>query len=126
MEKAVSGLLILVGIIHLLPVTGVFGPDRLSSLYGLTLHEPNIVILMRHRAVLFGLLGLFLVYAAFRPTLQPMAFFAGFVSVISFIGIAWSVGDFNGALKRVVIADVVAVIALAVAGVLYLVVRGKR
>tara|TARA_R100000306_G_scaffold42747_1_gene41370 strand:- start:13607 stop:13987 length:381 start_codon:yes stop_codon:yes gene_type:complete len=124
-EKAVSGLLVLVGIIHLLPVPGVLGAERLSALYGLTLQDPNLVILMRHRAVLFGLLGLFLVYAAFRPELQPIAFLAGFVSVISFIGIAWSVGDFNAALKRVVIADVVAVFALAVAGLLYLMTPGK-
>ena len=125
MEKAVSVLLILVGIIHLLPVTGVLGADRLSALYGLSLQEPNLVILMRHRAVLFGLLGLFLVYAAFRPVLQPMALLAGFVSVLSFIAIAWSVGGYNEAVRRVVIADVAAVIALAVAGVLYLLTRAK-
>ncbi|SDU21307.1 phosphopantetheine adenylyltransferase [Halopseudomonas salegens] len=125
MEKIVAGLLVLVGIIHLLPVSGVLGTERLSALYGVTLGDPNLVILMRHRAVLFGLLGLFMVYAAFKPWLQPLAFLAGFLSVVSFMAIAWSVGDYNEAIRKVVIADVVAVIALCIAGVLYVFSRNQ-
>jgi hypothetical protein len=123
MEKTIAGLLVLVGIIHLLPISGVLGTERLSALYGVTLGDPNLVILMRHRAVLFGLLGLFMVYAAFKPSLQPLAFLAGFLSVVSFMAIAWSVGGYNEAIRKVVIADVVAVIALCIAGVLYVVSR---
>lgn len=92
MEKVVTGLLVLVGIIHLLPVSGVLGVERLAALYGVSLGEPNLEILMRHHAVLFGLLGLFLLYAAFQSSLQSLAIAAGFVSVASFIVIAWSVG----------------------------------
>lgn len=76
MEKVVTGLLVLVGIIHLLPVSGVLGVERLATLYGVSLGEPNIEILMRHRAILFGLLGLFLLYAAFQPSLQMLAIIA--------------------------------------------------
>jgi len=119
MEKIITALLVLVGIIHLLPAVGVLGAERLSGLYGVSLDDSNLVILMRHRAVLFGLLGLFIVYAAFKPSLQPLAFLAGFVSVISFLAIALSVGGYNNAIAKVVIADVVAVIALCVALVLY-------
>ena len=108
MEKVVTGLLVLVGIIHLLPVSGVLGAERLAALYGISLGEPNIEILMRHRAILFGLLGLFLVYAAFRPSLQTLAIVAGLVSVVSFIAIAWSVGGCNESVRKVVIADIVA------------------
>lgn len=126
MEKVIAGLLILVGIIHLLPVSGVLGAQRLTALYGITFDDPNLVILMRHRAVLFGLLGLFMVYAAFQPSLQPLAFFAGFISVVSFMVIAWAVGDYNDAIQKVVIADVVAVIALCIAGVLYVVSRSQN
>ena len=125
MEKIIAGLLILVGIIHLLPVSGVLGAERLSALYGLSLSDPNLLILMRHRALLFGLLGLFMVYAAFKPSIQPLAFFAGFLSVVSFIAIAWSVGGYNEAVRKVVIADVVAVIALGIAGVLYVLGRNQ-
>ena len=126
MEKVIAGLLILVGIIHLLPVSGVLGAQRLTALYGITFDDPNLVILMRHRAVLFGLLGLFMVYAAFQPSLQPLAFFVGFISVVSFMVIAWAVGDYNDAIQKVVIADVVAVIALCIAGLLYVVSRSQN
>jgi len=69
--------------------------------------------MLRHRAVLFGLLGLFLCYAAFRPAIQWLASFAGFVSVASFLWLAWPVGDYNEAISRVFIADIVALIGLA-------------
>ena len=119
MQKTITALLILVGVIHLLPISGVLGAERLSALYGLSFQEPNISILMRHRAVLFGILGLFFVYAAFQPTLQPLAFAAGFISVISFLGIAWSVGGYNGAVGKIVLADQVALASLLLAVVLY-------
>ncbi len=70
MRHFVSAMLIVVGIIHLLPASGVLGAERLTSLYGVSLGEPGLVLLMRHRAILFALLGLFLVLAAFKPSLQ--------------------------------------------------------
>jgi uncharacterized membrane protein len=125
MEKVITGLLVIVGIIHLLPVSGVLGVERLAILYGISLGEPNIEILMRHRAILFGLLGLFLVYAAFQPSLQALAIIAGLFSVVSFIVIAWSVGGFNDSLRNVVIADVIAVVALIAAGVIHVIRRNQ-
>jgi len=55
----ISVLLIIVAVIHLLPLSGVLSGKRLTALYGLSFQEPNLEILMRHRAVLFGLLGVF-------------------------------------------------------------------
>jgi hypothetical protein len=63
---------------------------------------------MRHRAVLFGLLGLFLIVAAFRPMLRTAAFIAGLISVVSFLWIAAIVGNYNEQIGRVVTADVIA------------------
>lgn len=114
MQKLVAAMLIIVGIIHLLPLSGVLGTERLASLYGLSFQEPNIAILMRHRAVLFGLLGLFLIYAAFRPPFRLVAFVAGFVSVASFLALAHSIGGYNAGVARVVSADWVALACLAV------------
>ncbi|WP_181298251.1 hypothetical protein [Pseudomonas sp. Q2-TVG4-2] len=71
-------------------------------------------ILMRHRAILFGLLGLFLIYAAFRPSFQRVAFMAGFVSAASFLALAHSIGGYNSGVARVVSADWVALVCLAV------------
>lgn len=119
MQMIISVLLIIVAVIHLLPLSGVLSAKRLTALYGLSFDEPNLEILMRHRAVLFGLLGVFLMYAAFQAEHQPIAFVVGFVSVVSFIWIAWSVGGYNASVHRVVVADWVALACLGVASFLY-------
>jgi hypothetical protein len=74
---------------------------------------------MRHRAVLFGVLGVFLLYAAFRPAFQLAAFVAGSVSVVSFLYLAWSVGGYNAQVGRVFIADIVALVCLIVGAAAY-------
>ncbi len=112
-KTIVATSLIVVGIIHLLPVTGLAGAERLGSLYGVRIDDPNLSILMRHRSVLFGLLGLFCVVAAFRPELQLLALCGGAVSVASFFFLAYSTGNFNAELKRVIVADAVAAVSLA-------------
>ncbi len=116
MHYLISAMLVVVGIIHLLPLSGVLGAERLAALYGMSFSEPNLAILMRHRAVLFGLLGLFLLYAAFQPALQSLAFIAAFVSVLSFLWLAGSVGGYNPQLERVYLADVVALACLVIGG----------
>jgi hypothetical protein len=119
MKHLVTPCLCIVGLIHLLPLSGVLGAERLAALYGLRFDEPNLEILMRHRAVLFGLLGAYVLYAAFQPMHQATALIAAWMSVLSFLGIAWSVGDYNAAISRVVWADVVATACLAVATAAY-------
>jgi hypothetical protein len=115
MRYVISAMLVIVGVIHLLPLSGLLGIERLSALYGLSFNDPNLAILMRHRAVLFGLLGIFLLFAAFRPEFQMLAFIAGFISVISFLWLAYSVGAYNAEISRVVVADIVALVCLFVA-----------
>lgn len=114
MRHLVSTMLVVVAVIHLLPLSGWFGPERLTALYGLPFDEPNLAILMRHRAVLFGLLGVFFLVAAFRPEWQGLAFVAGFVSVLSFLYLVWSVGGYNAQVARVVIADWMALACLLI------------
>ncbi|HLA29995.1 MAG TPA: phosphopantetheine adenylyltransferase [Pseudomonas sp.] len=125
LHKIISGLLIVAGIIHLLPLSGVLGAERLAALYGLAFQEPNLLLLMRSRAVLFGLLGALMIYAAWRPALQPLALFGGLVSVLSFLLLAWSSPGYNEALRRVVIADWLALGCLLVASLLYFIARSK-
>ncbi len=112
MRHLVAAMLLVVGAIHLLPVPGVRGSERLAALYGLAFGDPNLAILMRHRAVLFGLLGVFIIAAAFRPGWRTAALVAGFASVVSFLLLAWSTGTYNAAIGRVVLADVVALVCL--------------
>ena len=114
MRKLVGAMLGVVGVIHLLPLSGVLGAERLAALYGMEFRDDSLAILMRHRAVLFGLLGVLLVCAAFVRSLQVPAFVAGFVSVVSFLVLAYTVGGYNAAVGRVVVADWVALGCLVV------------
>ena len=84
--KPQAALFLIAGVILLLPVTGVAGAGRLTKLYGLPFVEPNLVILMRQRAVPFGLVGGLVSAAAFRQAWQPLALGAGLVNIISFFG----------------------------------------
>ena len=110
--------LTLAGIIHLLPLPGALGAGQFRRLYGIAVDDPNLAILLQHRAVLFGLLGVLLVAAAFRPELRAVALIAGLVSTVSFLVIAWGVGGYNAPVARVVAADIVAVLLLLVAAVI--------
>ena len=127
LKLVVSLTLVAVGIVHLVPVTGVFGGERLQALYGLPSGDANLAILMRHRAVLFGLLGAFLLATAFRPAWQGPAFLAGFVSVASFLWIAFEAPLYNDAVARIVRADLGALglLAIGAAALIVLMLRGK-
>jgi len=98
-ERALPGLvslsLLLVALIHLMPLLGVLGPTRLALLYGLDFNDPNLAILMRHRAVLFGLLGTYFACAAFRRPLQ-----AGLARGCHQCGFVPGPGLVNGRLQR--------------------------
>lgn len=106
------------GIIHLLPVSGVLGAEKLAALYGIAADDAGLVLLLRHRAVLFGLLGLLLVAAAFRPALQNLALGAGLVSVVSFLLLAGAPGQYGAGIGRVISADIVALVLLLIAALL--------
>lgn len=115
MRKITTGLLVVVGLVNLAPITGVLSASRLEALYGVELADPNLTVLLRHRAVLFGILGGLLITAAFRVRLRPVAIAAGFASMLSFLVIARSVDGINSQLEQVVAIDLVASLLLAAA-----------
>ena len=108
-----TALVLVAAAINLAPVSGAFAPERMAALYGVDLGDPNLQILMRHRAVLFGLVGGLLAVAAFHPPLQTTAYVVGFASMLSFLLIAWVVGGFGAGIRRVALLDAVGIAALA-------------
>ena len=126
MRYLISAMLIIVGIIHVLPLSGVFGSERLSTLYGLSFTDPNLVILMRHRAVLFGILGMFFLFAAFNPPSQTVAFIAGFISVVSFLWLAFSIDGYNPHIARVFLLDIIALVCLIIGLAAQIYLRNQR
>ncbi len=118
MTIVISGILLLVGLIHLIPFVGVLGPERLHNLYKIDLGDPNLILLMRHRAVLFALVGGVLVLAAWRSEWQGLALTIGMVSTASFIVLAGAEA-YNSAIRRVILIDWVALGGLIIAAALW-------
>ena len=121
MRHLVRSLFLLAAVVNLAPVTGALSAERLAALYGVQIQDPDLVLLMRHRALLFGIVGVLLVAAAFRPSLRLTALLAGLASMLSFIGLALSSGGVSERLQRIATVDLVACVGLLVAaGVLFI------
>jgi len=118
--------LLVAGLIHLLPVPGVAGAGVLARLYGIEVSGTDTAILLQHRALLFGLLGLLMLSAIPWPALRLPALAIGLASAASFVAVALWVGGYNEAIRRVVIADVVAAVLLAAGLATELMARGGR
>jgi len=121
MKHIVPAVLLLVALLHALPLAGVLGGARLLALYAVDAHDPNLALLLRHRAVLFGLLAAGLAGAALRPALHGAGLVAGLASVGAFLLLARLEGPLNAALATVVRLDIVALILLLAAGIVHLV-----
>ena len=117
-SKIITLLIVVVGIINFIPIIGVLSSDLLTKLYGINIQDNNMLILMKHRALLFGITGGFIIYAAFQPTLHKMAFIIGFISMLGFVAIALQTGQYNSLLSRIVIVDIVASAFLFIAVIL--------
>jgi RsiW-degrading membrane proteinase PrsW (M82 family) len=120
MGKAISGLLIVAALLHLVPALGVFGNSALSMLYGAAFQQINQQIVMRHQAVLNGLLGALLLYAAWRPRMQPLALIAGNISLLSFLVFALLLRNYNPPVDKLVLGDLAALACLLTAAGLFL------
>jgi len=117
MQILIMGGFLVAAVINLLPVMGVMGVPQLERMYGVTLEGPDIAILMRHRAILFGVVGALLTAAAFMTSFRWAAFFAGMLSMVSFLVFQALEGQTNAELGRVALVDYVGIAALAIAGV---------
>jgi hypothetical protein len=120
METVVIFGLLVGGIINLLPLPGALSGAGLAKLYGIKADDPDLLIMLRHRSAVFAIVGLLLLAAIVRPELRTAAILAGLASAATFVVIAWQTGRYSLAIRRVVIADIVAVVVLVIAGVAWL------
>jgi hypothetical protein len=115
MRHVAALMLLLVAFVHLTPLVGVLGTERLEALYGLPIAGPDLAILMRHRAVLFALLAAYQLWAVYRPAHRTVAYVAGIVSLGAFLALVHTTPGHNAALARLAAIDTVALV-LAVVG----------
>ncbi len=114
LDKISTVILFLVGLINIAPVIVFFSPERTKSLYGITLENETLTLLMRHRGVLLSIVGIALIFAAFKPEYRILAIVLAFVSKIAFIFLTFTSNGYSPEIKQVVLIDVGAMVLLAV------------
>ena len=125
MSKLVSILLIVVGVINFLPVFAVLSATNLEQAYSVELANNDLIILMRHRALLFGIIGGFILFSVFAPSYQTPAMIMAAVSMIGFLYLAWTVGGYKDAISQIAMIDSAGIVCLALAAILKFVAIGK-
>lgn len=112
LDKIVSIILIIVGIINLLPLVVFFDPAKTAKLYGVPIEGESLLILMRHRGVLLGLVGAMLIYVAFRREFRLFAIALALISKLTFIFLTFTAPDYTNEVRQVALIDVGAIILL--------------
>lgn len=105
-------------LVNLAPVVGVVSAEWLQRLYGIPFEGTELLILMRHRALLFAIVGGLLAASVFHRPLRPVAIAAGLFSMLSFVAIVQLLGGANAELQRAVLLDLVASAGLVAAALL--------
>lgn len=113
MNKLYILLVVSVGIINFLPVLGVLSAERIATAYDVEVAGSDMEILLRHRALLFGIVGGFVFYSLFNPAMQGAALTLAGISMVGFLVLVFVVGEQNAALNRILLADVAGIVCLA-------------
>lgn len=113
--------LFVAGVINLLPSLLAFLPDKIAKSYGIPIPNANYELLLRHRAILFGIIGGLMIYSALVKKHYELSTITGLVSMTSFIILYFIIGnEINQELKKVMIIDVVATIILCIGFILFI------
>lgn len=112
--------LFIAGVINLLPSVLAFLPDKISKSYGIEIPNENYELLLRHRAILFGIIGGLMIYSAVAKKHYEVSTVIGLISMISFIVLFFLIGgDINSELKKVMSIDIVGTVILCIGFILF-------
>ena len=123
MELVLAFALASAGVVHLLPVVGVLSAKRLHGLYGVNTDDAVTLVLLRHRALLFGILGAAFLAAAVVSAWRIGAGIVALFSMLSFVVLAKDSASIP-AIRRIVRIDLALSAMLGLALLLPLFVRG--
>ena len=118
LDKIASILLVIVGIINVFPIIVFFDSTKTAKLYGVPIDGESLIILMRHRGVLLSLVGLFLIFVAFKPEFRIFAIAVALISKLAFIFLTFTASNYTSEVRQVALIDVGAIVLLvAVLGI---------
>jgi hypothetical protein len=121
METIFRATLFLAGTVNMLPSLLTFMPHRIAASYGIEAPDSNLELLLRHRAVLFGIIGGMMIYSSIAQKYYDLVTLAGLASMISFILLYFLINTdgISKELRGVMIIDAIATILLVTGWVLY-------
>jgi len=115
MKIIITICLLIVGLINFIPLFGIISTDKLMSAYSVTIEGHDMAILMRHRALLFGILGGFIIFAAFKPLYQNAAMLMAGISMVGFACLVLTTGAYNESIGKILLIDIIGIVLLLVA-----------
>ncbi|BDT93746.1 hypothetical protein IFM12275_37220 [Nocardia sputorum] len=107
-------LLAAAGLLNTAPAIGAVAPQGMYAAYGIAAADRDLEVVLRHRAVLFAVVGIGLLLAILRPALRPIAVCANAISFGGFLVLVIAGGPVGPGLMRVAAFDVVGLVALGV------------
>lgn len=125
-EACLMASLLAAGAVHLIPAMGMRSARHLQALYGLPLHDRGVILLLRHRALLFAMLGAGLIAVTLLlPAWRVGAALVALVSMLGFVVLGGSDPAHDARLRRVARIDLILSAALAGSLALRLVLGGR-
>lgn len=120
METIFRVCLFIAGVINFAPSLLAFLPKKLAASYGIQIPNVNYELLLRHRAVLFGIVGGIMIYSAISQKYYSLAVGIGLISMVSFVVLLMLVdGKVNAELMKVMWIDVAGIAILLFGFLLY-------
>ena len=97
-----------------------FLPHKIKDSYGIEIPNANYELLLRHRAILFGIIGGIMIYSAITKKNYALAVCIGLISMVSFIiTLKLTNGDINPELNKIMKVDIIGIVILLIGCVLY-------
>lgn len=125
MRHLITLCVVIVGLINFAPLAAIVSASAVESAYQVTLPGDDLAILMRHRALLFGIVGGFVLLSALRPALRRQAMIMAAISMLGF-AVLMRTGEPNAALAKVLVVDYAGLFFLALAVALQFQLQRRR
>lgn len=110
----------LVGIVNFIPCLAAILPAKIQTAYGIDLPDANFELLLRHRAVMLGMIGGLMIYAAITKKYYDLATLLGLISMLSFLALYFmGNGLINVEISKVMKIDAIAIVFLVIGYLCY-------